>query len=519
MKAKAAIWTPFLLGVYAILFLFAKNRAYLTFSDIWVPLFVTLGVATICFLVWYAWYRDPIKPALLTTVVLVWLLFYKHIENLLVFLNLNAYLNEIRLLLLWTLCCGVLILVVVRASRARLYATSRVLNFFVGVLLLLVIGGMVASALHTPGVEAPVSPLVSKVDTTGQAGKPHIVYIVMDAYGRTDVLNERYHYDNTLFIQQLEALGFYVARQSNTNYVHTLMSLASSLNMTYLDEIAAQVGPEHTSMYPLVSRIQDSKVVRTLRNKGYTIVSLASGFEATDGFNADVTLKMPNAVGEFGLLVIFTTPVEPILNNFFPDVLNDLHRDQLRFAFANMPKALTLSDQPSFVLAHLLTPHAPHVFGPNGEEVATETAFKIVPQILGNADRRTRQQAYIKGYRGEVEYSTKQILGVIQNLISTTTRPLVVILQGDHGPQSQYYTEGDRPTRKRLNERLPILNAIYTSGDSLQGAYPAMTPVNTFRLLFNQYLNTAYPPLPDRSYFSPYNQPYVLTEVGNEPFE
>lgn len=43
--------------------------------------------------------------------------------------------------------------------------------------------------------------------------------------------------------------------------------------------------------------------------------------------------------------------------------------------------------------------------------------------------------------------------------------------------------------------------------------YPAISPVNSFRVIFNSQFGTEYPLLPDRSYFAPGDLPYSLTDV------
>ena len=47
---------------------------------------------------------------------------------------------------------------------------------------------------------------------------------------------------------------------------------------------------------------------------------------------------------------------------------------------------------------------------------------------------------------------------------------------------------------------MPILNAYYLPGNEPALIPPDITPVNTFRLIFNTYFNGKYPLLPDVSY-------------------
>jgi hypothetical protein len=83
----------------------------------------------------------------------------------------------------------------------------------------------------------------------------------------------------------------------------------------------------------------------------------------------------------------------------------------------------------------------------------------------------------------------------ITRLINDSSIPPVIIIQGDHGPWMQ-------PD----NKRFWILNAYYLPGHNSE-LYPTISPVNSFRIVLNDYLGTGYEMLADQSYFSPI--PYI----------
>jgi hypothetical protein len=51
-----------------------------------------------------------------------------------------------------------------------------------------------------------------------------------------------------------------------------------------------------------------------------------------------------------------------------------------------------------------------------------------------------------------------------------------------------------------LETRLGILNAYYLPGVSHESLYPGISPVNSFRVVFNQYFGAGLPLLEDRSH-------------------
>jgi len=64
-----------------------------------------------------------------------------------------------------------------------------------------------------------------------------------------------------------------------------------------------------------------------------------------------------------------------------------------------------------------------------------------------------------------------------------------------------------------VRERMPILNAYYFSDGDYSDLYEDISPVNTFRLILNQYLGTELALLPDKHYFTILNQPYKFIDI------
>jgi hypothetical protein len=98
------------------------------------------------------------------------------------------------------------------------------------------------------------------------------------------------------------------------------------------------------------------------------------------------------------------------------------------------------------------------------------------------------------------------MLEAIDTIMANSKTPPIIIIQGDHGPWLQ-------PKDKRMWN----FTAVYMPGheDTL---YPTVTPVNLFRLVFNNYFGGKYDILDDVSYFSPVPKLYEFTEIPN-PFD
>jgi hypothetical protein len=169
------------------------------------------------------------------------------------------------------------------------------------------------------------------------------------------------------------------------------------------------------------------------------------------------------------------------LNTDYP---NQIHREQVLFTLDQLGK-LPAMPGPKFVFAHIISPHKPFVFGPGGE---------IIKEGKDN----------VTGYRDQVAFLDARLIPLLQKIISSSPTPPIIILQGDHGGID---TIGQ--------ERMAILNAYYLPGGGNQLLYENITPVNTFRLIFNHYFGTHYDLLEDTSYYSSFQHPYEYTVIPN----
>lgn len=89
---------------------------------------------------------------------------------------------------------------------------------------------------------------------------PEVWYIILDGYGREDVLADICRIDSWEFTDGLKRLGFFVANRSLTNHSQTNLSLASSLNMMYLDEAASELAENNPDHRPINRLIRHNRV-------------------------------------------------------------------------------------------------------------------------------------------------------------------------------------------------------------------------------------------------------------------
>jgi len=325
-----------------------------------------------------------------------------------------------------------------------------------------------------------------------------------------DVLKEIYGHDNGPFLQSLRDRGFYVAAEAHANYCQTSLSQASTLNMKYLDELAEQLGRDSRDYAPLAYWVRRSTVGRTLRRCGYKMVVFDSGWAATSKLDGAVVRGVRWRLNEFELSFINYTMAGPVLSRLrqVPSGY-DFHRRTILYTLDGIPDALR-SDGPVFVYAHVLCPHPPFVFAADGGARTPSYPYSLVD---GNAvvDRLITVQEYKTGYRDQLRFLNRKLDALMARILAEAKRPTIVLVQADHGPGALLNWNDLRKADAR--ERLGILSAYLFPDRDYSALRPDISPVNTFRILFNQYFGGKYPVASDRCYLSDTDRPYLFHDV------
>jgi hypothetical protein len=355
-------------------------------------------------------------------------------------------------------------------SRRKLAGLSNYLNM-VAIFLVIIPAITIALNRRFLNLQSAAKTRSAPVRVGKQKKYPDIYYIILDAYARADTLKEFYHYDNSEFLNYLAQKGFYIANKSRCNYAETDLSLASSLNLAYLGDLARQMGLQNFNNVPLREIIWNSKTPEFLKEKGYLVMAFSSGHFTTEiKVSADIFKSPEWSLNEFENLFLSTTPI-PVILEILPNKSQfDLHRDRLLYIFDHLADGAKL-EAPVFVFAHIMAPHPPFVFGKNGEEVKSSRKFVLTDQT----DDLTQEQ-YIENYKNQ-------------------------------GPASNR-ADGRDPDSVNLKEKMCILNAYYLPDSMRKDLYEEVTPVNTFRIIFNHYFGTELELLEDRSYFYEGGWPY-----------
>jgi hypothetical protein len=327
--------------------------------------------------------------------------------------------------------------------------------------------------------------------------KPDIYFIVLDGYGRSDILQQLYYYDNSEFVEYLKQKGFVVPENSHSNYPKTALSVTSILNMEYIETLLPELKPSH--IWWLMSPWLDHNRVRnSLEKIGYTSVSISTDWSITDNPTADHYLKsQPIILSDLEMYMFGVTPLktlQPIIQDIASVPTFEAHR-RIQIGVLNALVKSTEIPGPKFVFAHIILPHPPFVFSSNGAPINPEYPFTLNDA----SDYKGTTEQYRDQYIGQIQFLNSKLKKVIESILQNSQNPPIILLQADHGPGM--LTNFGSAANTCLSERLSVFSAYYLPPVG-QGIIPDnITPVNLFRIIFNEYFSAHLPMLEDAEYF------------------
>ena len=451
--------------------------------------------------------KDWQRAAILTTLLLALFYTYGHVYEVIrqvsisgITLGRHRYLGPT-----WF----VLLLIGAWLIMTRLKDTTRAtqaLNFSAGVVIAIPLAQLAVFESQLPfsntNAEAAASQI--RLSWEGSEAPPDIYYILLDAYTGEDALSKTYGFDNRPFLGELSKLGFYIPSCTQSNYAQTEHTLASTLNLSYLDQIGdgfVADSDDRSGMWPL---IRHSAVRLVLEELGYSTVAFDTGFRWSELDDADYYFEAATGpvrgLSAFEATLLRTTAAWILVDQLerLPPFLDsgrsaEEHYRRISNVLDQLREAPALAG-PNFIFAHVVSPHLPFVFGPGGEYFPNDP-----PEDERNMDW------YIKGYVDQVGVLNAKVLTALESIIDQSDPSPVIVLVGDHGPEMG-----------SDSDRMSILYAVLLPGAGENISDQLNSPVNSFRVIFNSLFGTTFPILDHASLFSIYAAPYNYTLITND---
>jgi hypothetical protein len=506
LKWSSAPLHPVLVAAYPVLFLFAENaEQQVTLAPLWLPLAVCLAGGLGALLVLSAALRDWQRGALLASLMLALFFSFGHVWNLV-----GSALGQRWVLgAIWLAVALVGGFLIWRGGR-WVPGTGRFLNAATVLLVAFNVFRVANYASVAAAAGEEVTP-PDDVQLTAPSEPPDIYYIILDRYANVVTLRDIYEFDNEPFMRELEERGFTVARHAWANYFKTALSVYSSLSMKHIDPEELGVTEPPHDFTSIFAALRDHLAVPTaLKSIGYDYIHLGNWWEPTaTNIDADVSLRFQESAEFSGalfsttLLSLFSPPAESGTDDDGETISRrDLARATTLYAFDRLEESAGRGG-PTFVFAHILVPHPPYIFNPDGSVLAEDVA-------RGRSER--------VNYVRQTRFTNTRVLEAIDTLLRGSGSDPIIILQADEGPWPRDFTRHQRTYQwlqappEEIQRKFGILNAIHLP-DGIDPADFGFTdrtsPVNEFRIVFNAIFDADLPLLPDVTYLSPdYAQMY-----------
>lgn len=499
---------PYAFAFYYLLNFFSVNPVVLTMDAFLKAFFFFMATALVIHIVYWLLLKDRTKASVGALFFLV--LFFSYILLEQVFLSLigaaiPGNIGQILFAFIIVVFLGY-VLYWLKHTTSELKAITSFLSIFIIILIIMPSYHLVQYAWavkHTISVP-PIEIALNEVDVEQL---PDIYHIVLDGYGRADVLKDYYGLDNSDFITYLEKKGFTVRDDCHTNYIWTQCSVASMLSMDYLKKSNVNF---NLSGSILLNRLRTGGVGQILSNYGYKYIELSSPVPTQEGSDImGLYKKDTNVFSHLLKRLPFKYFFGSTLGKNDSQMYNSW-REQILDTLDKLESSADIQD-PKYVYCHLILPHPPFVFDAQGIPVNPDRSFSIndCSDFLKSGGTISE---YKRNYPQQLLYANELIRHTI-DILSANEKSLIII-SSDHGPR--LLIDQESLEKSQFHEALPIFLAYRIPDPDTLKLEEIISPVNIYRVIINHYFNTDYPILPDKSYYSQWRYQHKFIDITDQ---
>ena len=451
---KHLIIFPFLLAFFPSWILILKNYDELIFQDI----LISLAIVSVSIIIWIVIrkiIKNSNKAALITGVGVVFFFYFGYVQDALKgILVSNIPVHKTSILVPISIIIFIILTIYFIKSKNNFESIIKIANV-VSITLILV----VCVQFIIPGASAE---------------KPNVYHIILDEYTDNEILTKKFGYNNEKFLEFLNNNGFYMHDKLFSTFGGTVKELNVILNMEYPKKIR-WMSEDYESL-------NNNKVMSIFSNQNYSIIETNSMMRWKNF--SDVDTKLCYDTNFINSEFLDQVLGKSIIRYFLEKYQQDTRRDTVRCTFDVLNEITLKTDGPKYVFSHVYVPHPPFLFGPNGENVIPDRR-----EISGLQSWENPQ-----GYVNQLIYATNEITVVIKNIVKNDPNAIIIV-QGDTGTLTG--ADISKKTMKEIYQAHSILYAVRIP-DVEDSDY--MIPVNTYRIIFNNYFNMNYDYLEYHSY-------------------
>jgi hypothetical protein len=424
------------------------------------------------FLLLFLFYKHARRAAMGAFLVAAINFFFGPVHDFLKRIFPGSFIIKYSFLLPLILILLLIVLIVSKKRKWMLVKATLYLNLLLILLLFVDAISLSVKAVHHKNYSSSIA---AEFIACNNCQKPDIYLIVADEYAGRQELKDIFSFDNAAFENELAQRGFTIVPDSRSNYNFTPFSVASMLNMNYLNDIEGNNSSKQ-DMSVCYSTIKKNKLLAFLQRSGYDFYNY-SIFD----FDRQPSVTKPTFLPRKTILITSQTLLSRLQRDLWYHLVTTFHlRSAVKYSIYNdhynNEKILELTEQvvkknnsPKFTYTHVMMPHYPYFFDRFG---------KPTPENQLNNSYTLNKQAYIE----YLLYANKKLLTLIDKILSTSKKPPIIILTGDHG--FRQFTGKTDPKYYFMN-----LDAVYFPDHDYSKFYDHMSLVNQFRVILNSQFN------------------------------
>ena len=507
---KSFVWHPFLIAIFPVLVIFSQNIDFLQLNEILLPITVILVLTFAIWILLALIIKNTKKAGLIVSFAVGIFFSYEYIYNLIDDFSFDGFYIRHHYVLAFFIILISLETFYFIKTKKELTNISHVANLVSVSLVIITLTYISVIYLNDIFFMNDETEILENKFYSNK-NLPDIYYIILDSYAHETILKDVYNYDNQEFINFLKEKNFFVASQSYSNYRHTFLSFASFLNMKYINYFSDEIEKDSRNYQKIYQMTDNNNVMKILKSKGYKIINFGSNSGLTGNIEvSDINLCEINPYTDSQLLI--KTIKISMLNPIYLDLFDSFNNDRERCVFSELPMIQHKHKGPFFVLAHILIPHYPYRFGPNGEDIPLGT-FEPGMEVWDEK----------KGYLNQVKFANKMIIEDVNKIITESDNSPIIIIQSDSGTSfasDMKLSDSGNPItledrNEVINRKMKILNAYHLPEEGNSLLYDTITPVNSFSIIFNYIFKENYDLLEDKMYYSEYGKELNFSDVSD----
>jgi hypothetical protein len=485
-QLKTTPWFVFLLVAFFILHGSLENFGFIYPVEIIKIALTILCCVTIFYFITKLVVKNAVHAGLICFFISSWILFFGAIFEWVKSTELLYWLHRYTIFIPFMLCTFILFILFIR-KRVQL---QNKLCLYLNILLLIYcvydLAGLVFKSIKTSKQTTTIS---VNFDTTTVKAKPNIYLLLFDEYPGYKSLKDSFAFSNDSLYQFLTAKEFKML-PTFSNYNTTFYSMASMLNMHYIDKPYQPLQNTMDDDQTRLKEIKNALVVRYLISMGYSF----SNYSIFDISNEPSVKGNSFVISQATLLthkIFFNKLLRDVGWNFMTGKYRipfiehiSMHEDRNnKFIEKKIKEGYPQNAlSPRFIYAHFNMPH-PIIF------------YDSTGNYLPNAQMFDPLTYYNKpAFLSYLKYTNKKITDLVEVICKNDTGAIVIVMS-DHGYRGYNTTSINQPLH------FDNICAVRFPDKNYLPFREKWSNVNFFRYLFNCEFNQKIPYLGDSSVF------------------